>query len=80
MSVFGNDFGGLGFEDESEKMASCIGNHNTLLLANHGILIACKDNYIQLTKVQLEGKKAMNYKEFLAGNNLSDWRIQNPPI
>ena len=47
---------------------------------NHGILIACKDMYIQLTKVQLEGKKAMNYKEFLAGNNLSDWRIQNPSI
>ena len=39
VAVF-NDFGGLGFEDESEKMASCIGNHNTLLLANHGILIA----------------------------------------
>ena len=39
VAVF-NDFGGLGFEDESEKMASCIGNHNTLLLANHGILTA----------------------------------------
>ena len=47
---------------------------------NQGILIACNDMYIQLTKVQLEGKKAMNYKEFLAGNNLSDWRIQNPSI
>ena len=35
-----NDFGGLGFEEESEKMANCIGNHNTLLLANHGILTA----------------------------------------
>ena len=33
-----NDFGGLGFEDESEKMASSIGNHNILLLTNHGIL------------------------------------------
>tara|TARA_B100002052_G_scaffold202335_1_gene184671 strand:+ start:214 stop:942 length:729 start_codon:yes stop_codon:yes gene_type:complete len=35
-----NDFGGLGFEDESEKMANCIGNHNILLLSNHGILTA----------------------------------------
>tara|TARA_B100001250_G_scaffold379109_1_gene369494 strand:+ start:161 stop:889 length:729 start_codon:yes stop_codon:yes gene_type:complete len=34
------DFGGLGFEEESEKMANSIGNHNTLLLANHGILTA----------------------------------------
>ncbi len=35
-----DDFGGLGFEQESEKMANSIGNHSTLLLANHGILTA----------------------------------------
>ena len=35
-----DDFGGLGFEEESEKMANSIGNHSTLLLANHGILPA----------------------------------------
>jgi ribulose-5-phosphate 4-epimerase/fuculose-1-phosphate aldolase len=33
-----NDFGGLGFEDESNKMASTIGNNRTMLLANHGII------------------------------------------
>ena len=33
-----SDFGGLGFEKESNKMASSIGNHRTMLLANHGIL------------------------------------------
>ena len=33
-----NDFGGLGFEEESDKMAVNIGNHRTMLLANHGIL------------------------------------------
>ena len=33
-----DDFGGLGFEEESNKMAACIGNHRTMLLANHGIL------------------------------------------
>jgi len=37
VSVFDN-FGGLGFEEESNKMAACIGNHRTMLLANHGIL------------------------------------------
>jgi len=37
VSVY-NDFGGLGFEEESNKMAACIGNHRTMLLANHGIL------------------------------------------
>jgi ribulose-5-phosphate 4-epimerase/fuculose-1-phosphate aldolase len=33
-----NDFGGLGFEEESIKMASAIGNNRSMLLANHGIL------------------------------------------
>ena len=37
VSVY-NDFGGLGFEEESNKMAASIGNHRTMLLANHGIL------------------------------------------
>ena len=35
---FYNDFGGLGFEDESNKMATAIGNNRSMLLANHGIL------------------------------------------
>ena len=35
-----DDFGGLGFEEESNKMTVCIGNHRTMLLANHGILTA----------------------------------------
>ena len=37
VAVF-RDFGGLGFEEESNKMAAFIGNHRTILLANHGIL------------------------------------------
>ncbi len=32
------DFGGMGFEEESEKMASKIGNKKVLLMSNHGIL------------------------------------------
>ena len=35
-----DDFGGLGFEEESKKMASSIGNYSILILANHGILTA----------------------------------------
>ena len=37
VAVF-EDFGGLGFEEESNKMAACIGNRQLMLLANHGIL------------------------------------------
>ena len=36
--AFCKDFGGLGFEEESNKMAACIGNNRSMLLANHGIL------------------------------------------
>ena len=37
VAVF-NDFGGLGFEEESDKMAASIGNNRSMLLANHGII------------------------------------------
>ena len=43
-----------------------------------GIYIKCKDGYICILALQMEGKKAMNYNEFLAGNNLNDWSIQTP--
>ena len=37
VSVF-NEFGGLGFEEESLKMANALGNKQHMLLANHGII------------------------------------------
>jgi methionyl-tRNA formyltransferase len=37
-----------------------------------GILFPCNDFYISISELQPEGKRRMNYKEFLAGNNLSD--------
>ena len=37
LAVF-SEFGGLGFEEESNKMAACIGNNRVMLMANHGIL------------------------------------------
>tara|TARA_B100001996_G_C18649263_1_gene588720 strand:+ start:993 stop:1718 length:726 start_codon:yes stop_codon:yes gene_type:complete len=33
-----NEFGGLGFEEEANKMAAAIGNNKSMLLANHGII------------------------------------------
>ena len=32
------DYGGMGFEEESAKMASKIGNKKVLLMSNHGVL------------------------------------------
>ncbi|MDB0054316.1 class II aldolase/adducin family protein [Candidatus Pelagibacter sp.] len=37
VSVF-RDFGGLGFEEESLKMANALGNKQHMLLVNHGII------------------------------------------
>ena len=33
-----NEYGGMGFEEESLKMAASLGNKQNLLMANHGIL------------------------------------------
>ena len=33
-----NDYGGLGFEEESIKMANALGNKQHMILANHGII------------------------------------------
>ena len=33
-----NEYGGMGFEEESAKMASKIGNKKVLLMSNHGVL------------------------------------------
>ena len=35
-----NDFGGLGFQEESIKMAKALGNKQHMILANHGIIIS----------------------------------------
>jgi methionyl-tRNA formyltransferase len=40
-----------------------------------GILIPCKDFYIRVTELQMEGKRKMNFKEFLAGNPCEEWEI-----
>jgi len=37
VSVY-NEFGGMGFEDESIKMANALGNKQHMLLANHGVI------------------------------------------
>ena len=37
VSVY-NEYGGMGFEEESSKMANALGNKQHMLLSNHGIL------------------------------------------
>jgi methionyl-tRNA formyltransferase len=46
-----------------------------LLLSENGILFPCSDHYICVTVLQMEGKRKMNYKEFIAGNSIEDLEI-----
>ncbi len=38
------------------------------------IKIACKDGYIVINELQIEGKKHMNISDFLRGNNINDYK------
>ena len=40
-----------------------------------GILFPCKNGFICITELQVEGKRRMTYKEFLAGNEIKDWEL-----
>jgi len=40
-----------------------------------GILFPCKIGFICITELQVEGKRRMTYKEFLAGNEIKDWEL-----
>lgn len=40
-----------------------------------GINFPCKDGHLCVQKLQLEGKKALDFKAFLAGNDASNYRL-----
>jgi methionyl-tRNA formyltransferase len=46
-----------------------------LILGENGILFPCSDGYIAIQELQAEGKTRMNYKAFIAGNDISDWEL-----
>lgn len=46
-----------------------------LINSSEGILFPCADSYVLIREIQPEGKRRMNFKEFLAGNRLQDWSI-----
>lgn len=40
-----------------------------------GILFPCNNGFICVSELQVEGKRRMTYKEFLAGNKIKDWEL-----
>ena len=53
---------------ETRKTAIPITDSRAIKNDSEGILIPCSDFYIRITELQIEGKRRMNFKDFLAGN------------
>ncbi len=61
----------------SEKTNTPSNDYTSLREEIDGIYFPCKDFYLKVTEIQMEGKRKMNFKEFSAGNNVSDWQIEH---
>lgn len=48
---------------------------NQLSASKDGILIPCRDGYFCVQMLQLEGKRSMNHKEFMAGNDITLFEV-----
>lgn len=47
----------------------------TLKNSEEGILFPCQDRYLCINELQMEGKRRMTFKEFLAGNALEEFEL-----
>ncbi|MBB77846.1 MAG: methionyl-tRNA formyltransferase [Crocinitomicaceae bacterium] len=43
----------------------------------NGLLFPCNDYYLEIHEIQIQGKRKMNFKDFLAGNNVNNISIIN---
>ena len=50
-------------------------NCDQIKKAHSGFLFPCKDEFVLVKSIQMEGKRRMNFKEFSAGNNIEEWKI-----
>lgn len=46
-----------------------------IISSSTGLLFPCSDYYLEVRELQAEGKRRMNFKEFLAGNSIENLRI-----
>tara|TARA_Y100000748_G_scaffold227634_1_gene191937 strand:+ start:377 stop:1102 length:726 start_codon:yes stop_codon:yes gene_type:complete len=67
VSVY-NEFGGLGFEEESIKMANALGNKQHMILANHGIITTGKTVADGFNSLYYFEKAAETYLTALSSN------------
>ena len=50
-----------------------VAGDTNLKATENGILFPCKDLFILIDELQMEGKRRMNFKDFLAGNKIEDF-------
>jgi methionyl-tRNA formyltransferase len=60
---------------ESKRTDINIKSREELALSENGILYPCADKYLNVTELQLEGKKRMTASVFKLGNKISDYKI-----
>ncbi len=77
-SIFKNDSSTLSFkifESQPESAKHMFIPGQIISDGKHFIRIACKDGFINIASLQLEGKNRMNTVEFLRGFKISDYAI-----
>lgn len=60
---------------KASKTEIPVGTSQKLTSDESGILIPCSDYYLRVCEIQLEGKRKMNFKDFLAGNQISRFSL-----
>ena len=65
----------ISFKLFSSKLVDEIPKSEALVKHTDGILFPCEDGFVCISELQPEGKRRMNFKEFLAGNSLEDLKI-----
>jgi methionyl-tRNA formyltransferase len=51
------------------------GEKTSLSATEDGILFPCSDYHLLVIDFQMEGKRRLNFKDFLAGNSIEDFVI-----
>ena len=61
----------------TNKTDQKVSNDRKLIATKEGILFPCGDYYLNVTELQPEGKRRMNFKDVVAGYNMGDWEVGN---
>lgn len=56
----------------SRVTSIAVDEKNDIRKGENGILFPCKDYYLEVDEIQPEGKRKMNFKDYLAGNSIKN--------